>query len=134
MKVSIHGDQYARLTESLNLDKSLEKDYGTFGGPHRDKVDSAGALTYMAPNSDLPRNYHPGFFFILELGIFVELNNGTGVMFSGLFRHGGTAPKCLKAGTEVEWAVRMNVILYPPSTMTDGTSMYAFGALLRLGL
>lgn len=83
----------------------------------------------MTSHSDLPTHYHPGFFFIFELGIFIELTNGTSIMFSGLFRHGGTPPLCTKKGKEVSWAVRLNLILYPPSSMTDGTSMYAFGAL-----
>jgi len=65
---------------------------GEFGGEHHDYGDSAGHFTTMISLSRLPESYDPGCFFILYLGIYVTLDNFATVSFSGLRRHGSTAP------------------------------------------
>jgi hypothetical protein len=65
---------------------------GFFGGAHTDDGDSVGGTTSMTAHSDLPSDYHPGRFFLLELGIFVVLDNYTCINFLGLRYYGGTPP------------------------------------------
>ncbi|KAJ7219899.1 hypothetical protein B0H12DRAFT_1078499 [Mycena haematopus] len=76
---------------------SLATDMGFYGGAHTDRKDSAGHYSHMSANSDLPEGYTPGFFFILELGVFIQLDSHASINFSGLRRHGGTPPLCSSA-------------------------------------
>ncbi|KAK7027642.1 hypothetical protein R3P38DRAFT_2939430 [Favolaschia claudopus] len=96
---------------------TLAADMGFFGDAHEDRKDELAHYSHMSANSDLPDddNYTPGFFFILQLGVFILLDRHTSINFSGLRRHGGTPPLC--------------VIFYPPSRMMDGTARWTLGAM-----
>jgi len=104
---------------------------GEFGGEHRDELDSVGHYTTMTSLSRLPASYDPGRFFILYPGVYVTLNDYATVSFSGLRRHGGTAPYAPEGADDAEFesAVRFAVINYPPQRQTGGNQRYALGTL-----
>jgi hypothetical protein len=93
----------------------------------------------MSANSDLPEEedlpegeaYTPGFFFILQLGIFIVLDRYTSINFSGQRRHGGTPPLCGTGpnATLYRFAYRFVLIFYPPARMMNGTARYTLGAM-----
>ena len=103
---------------------TLKGSLGFFGGAHTDDGDST---TCMMAHSDLPSGYHPGCFFLLELGIFVVLDNYTCINFSGLRYHGGTPPTC--RGIPKKWAYRFILIWYPNNMMLNGGSLHTFAVL-----
>ncbi|KAJ7237551.1 hypothetical protein B0H12DRAFT_958244, partial [Mycena haematopus] len=104
---------------------------GFYGGAHTDRKDSAGHYSHMSANSDLPEGYTPGFFFILELGVFIQLDSHASINFSGLRRHGGTPPLCSSApGAKLyKFAYRFVLIFYPPTRMVNGTARWTLGAM-----
>ncbi|KAJ7226513.1 hypothetical protein B0H12DRAFT_1328701 [Mycena haematopus] len=110
---------------------SLATDMGFYGGAHTDRKDSAGHYSHMSVNSDLPEGYTPGFFFILELGVFIQLDSHASINFSGLRRHGGTPPLCSSApGAKLyKFAYRFVLIFYPPTRMVNGTARWTLGAM-----
>ncbi|KAJ3519810.1 hypothetical protein NMY22_g13029 [Coprinellus aureogranulatus] len=73
-------------------DNRLRHQLGDFGCEHYDDRDSPDHLTTMFSNPDIPENYDPGSFHVLQLGIFVVLEKYVGITFSGQRRHVGTAP------------------------------------------
>ncbi|TFK67053.1 hypothetical protein BDN72DRAFT_859414 [Pluteus cervinus] len=64
------------VEEALCKTQGLE-DLGEFGSidGHRDLNDTAGALTTMIVNSDIPTTYERGRFHILGLGVYVDLEH-----------------------------------------------------------
>ncbi|KAJ7470041.1 hypothetical protein B0H11DRAFT_2237846 [Mycena galericulata] len=122
---------------------SLAGDMGFYGGAHTDGKDGVGHFSHMSANSDLPdddevpegQEYTPGFFFILELGVFIVLDRHASINFSGLRRHGGTPPLCSpnlfrgKPAKLYKFAYRFVVIFYPPTRMMDGTARLTLGAM-----
>lgn len=89
---------------------------GEFGGELCNQGDSMGHFTTMTSLSRLPEGYDPRQFFILYPGLYITLNNFATVSFSGLRRHGGTAPYTPEGADDVEFesAIRFAVINYPP--------------------
>lgn len=120
---------------------TLATDMGFFGGGHIDGGDDPGHYSHMSANSDLPEDlpegqeYTPGFFFILELGVFILLDRHTSINFSGLRRHGGTPPLCSagkfqgKRAKLYAFAYRFVLIFYPPTRMMNGTARWTLGAM-----
>ncbi|KAJ7226582.1 hypothetical protein C8J57DRAFT_1093149, partial [Mycena rebaudengoi] len=108
---------------------SLKGDMGFFGRAHEDNGDSPGGFSHMICNSDLPAHYTPGFFFILQLGVFVVLDCYMLVNFNGHCRHGGTPSINPTSQPLVKWAYRFIVIAYPPSRMVNGTARILLAAL-----
>ncbi|KAG6914079.1 hypothetical protein DXG01_002540, partial [Tephrocybe rancida] len=108
---------------------SLCEDMGVYGGEHGDIHNNMGYYSHMYVTPDLPPNYDPRRFFLLYAGVFVTLESGTSINFSGLRLNGGTAPIApigVKLQEDAYWFV---IICYPPSGMTNGNTRYAFGAL-----
>jgi hypothetical protein len=120
---------------------SLVGDMGVYGGSHSDENDDAAHYSHMSANSDLPEHlpegqeYTPGFFFILQLGVFIVLDRHTSINFSGRRRHGGAPPLCSanhidgKPAKLYQFAYRFVLIFYPPTRMMDGTARWTLGAL-----
>ncbi|KAJ7444114.1 hypothetical protein B0H11DRAFT_1747702 [Mycena galericulata] len=102
---------------------------GFFGGAHTDDNDSPGAYSHMTCNSDLPDGYDPGFFFILQLGVFVVLKKYQSVNFNGRRRHGGTPPIGIFGEKLSAWAYRFVIIAYPPQRIVSGTGRLSLAAL-----
>ena len=96
---------------------------GEFAVPHIDKYDEGAALTAMAllPSIPLP-GYCPGIFAYHDFKIFIAPSGPAIVYFTGLHRHGGTAPAPKFDNVAREWAYRLSVICYPNGPTVQGTS------------
>jgi hypothetical protein len=79
--------------------------------------------------------YTPGFFFILELGVFILLDRHTSINFSGLRRHGGTPPLCSpnpvngKPAKLYKFAYRFVLIFYVEQDGIKGNTCSTFPSL-----
>nr|GAT55917.1 predicted protein [Mycena chlorophos] len=101
---------------------SLSGDLGPFGDGHYDGKDLGPAMSNMAIGLDVDlSDCDPGLFFILDLFVFIEMDNDTSINFSGRRRHGGTPAVCRSTGKPVE-GYRIVVISYPPQRMLNGTA------------
>ncbi|KAI0693169.1 hypothetical protein BC835DRAFT_1416096 [Cytidiella melzeri] len=100
-----------------------------FGAPHRDQGDSPFHLSSMTVLSDLPSDYDPGRFYVLAIGVFVELTPLLNVYFCGRLRHGGTPPLAPHGQEPISSAYRMVVIAYPPSRIASGETRHALAAI-----
>ncbi|KAI0311291.1 hypothetical protein OF83DRAFT_1030595, partial [Amylostereum chailletii] len=104
---------------------------GVFGGGHKDTHDGVGGLTCMISGGVMPEGYFPGivigFFFLFELGVYVELSNFKMIFFSGLRRHGGSAPRAPPGQKAVDGAYRWALILYPPASILNNKGIAALG-------
>ncbi|KAI0315189.1 hypothetical protein OF83DRAFT_1174049 [Amylostereum chailletii] len=107
----------------------LSRELGIFGDGHKDGEDALAGLTCMISHPDMPNNYFPGFFFLFELGIFVSLSNFKMMFFSGLRKHGGSAPQAPPGMKAVDWAYRFVLILYPLSSIMSNTGITAIATL-----
>lgn len=97
------------------------------GEAHCDANDSEGRLSCMIGCPDIPKNYSAGRLHLLETPFYIPLLNGdlpTVALFSGLRRHAGTPPLAPPGETPVLWAIRGNMIVYPPMIMSRGSANY----------
>lgn len=99
---------------------SLEADIGEAGGSHNDGSDHANSYTAMFPLSRL-QGFHPGFFFIQDLGIYFRLDNYSVICFKGLMYHGGSIPRPLSSEEIVDpsKALRLTMIFYPDKAVKE---------------
>lgn len=104
-----------------------------FGGPHEDPADCEWLLSSMTGLSDVPETYDPGRFYLLALGVFVQLSSCINVHFCGRLRHGGTPPLALPGEQRSPSAYRMVVIAYSPRRIASGQTRHAIGAVQRTG-
>lgn len=83
----------------------------------------------MFSNPDIPDEYEPGAFHILQLGVFVVLRKFVGITFSGRRRHVGTSPTPPFGFPSVPHAYRFNVVWYPKQAAVDGSSRWTLASL-----
>ena len=102
---------------------------GMYGAEHLDELDCPGSFTNIHACSDLPDDYYPGRFHLLEIGAYVVLDNHIGLNFSGLYFHGSSPPRPPGRAKPVEWATRHVGVLYPPRKIIDGGSRFALAAM-----
>ena len=98
--------------EEYSSTNGLSADLGTVAEAHHDKHDCPMAMTSMIAGSSLPVGFHPGFFFLLEYGVFVTMHKYTVICFCGLMKHGGTPPYAPEGVPVPLWALRLTVIWY----------------------
>ncbi|KAJ7479009.1 hypothetical protein FB451DRAFT_1172132 [Mycena latifolia] len=111
----------AAKLETLDPDKgSLSGDLATFGVAHVDGHDDVGYMTHMGCCHDVPSYYKPGLFFILPLGVFILLEQYTGINFYGLRNMEGPHP-CVPSG--------IGSGLGHIASITNGTARVSLGAL-----
>lgn len=101
------------------IQADLSQHLGVAGGAHTDEHDDPMVPTVMTCTSNLRKGVHPGLFHILDLGIYVELERNTTVVFSGRHRHGGTAPFVPEGMGQCDTDVRMTWISYPNQLTLD---------------
>lgn len=112
--------------ELANSSTGLDKNLGNAGLPHFDQHDDPQGYTCMfAMNHNFDKyKIHPGMFFFLELGLYMELANFRPVYFSGLHFHGGSPPRAPHGMTQIpDDAVRMVVVEYPNEPLLSGESV-----------
>ncbi|KAF6744864.1 hypothetical protein DFP72DRAFT_1078071 [Ephemerocybe angulata] len=130
-----HSGNYAYHTIQCNISAAkngalLMHQLGTVGGAHFDNHDSPGHYSNMVTHCDLPPGWHPGYFHLLALGVFVILENGLGFNFQGNRKHGGSGPFAPDdAAEDVPWAYRFAGICYPPAEMVGQECRYRLAAL-----
>lgn len=101
---------------------------GGFGDMHTD-WDHPGKMTVAGAFSHMPDRYHPGLFILYELGVFVRLDNGHHVCFSGLRYHGGFPPTAPEGEQPASWACRLLHVSYPSDAITNMSGRQAIGPL-----
>jgi hypothetical protein len=84
----------------------------------------------MLANSQLPPSYDPGYFHLLFLGVYCQLEKFAGFNFQGHWRHGGSPPRCPAHLERAVHATRFVTISYPPGKMMSGSSRLRFAELL----
>ncbi|KAF8576919.1 hypothetical protein K439DRAFT_1622506 [Ramaria rubella] len=107
----------------------LKKQLGPFGGKHVDSKDHPASYTNMIFLSHLPSTYHPGLFFLYELGAYIHLDPFISVNFSGLRFHGGTAPTAPPGERPVAWGYHLTHISYPAHAIIDMSVRQALATL-----
>lgn len=106
----------------------LSASLGNAGEAHTDKRDDPEKFTAMLAMGDID-TLHPGFFFLLELGVYIYMANYRVVHFSGLQRHGGSPPRARRGEDVPAWATRMTVIWYPSLPAMTRESAFVDGFL-----
>ncbi|KAF9017614.1 hypothetical protein BDZ89DRAFT_376496 [Hymenopellis radicata] len=78
---------------------SSAEQMGQSGGAHRDTCDFVGGVSHITGYPRVPANYEAGRFHWLEVGAYIRfrVDRPVAAFFSGLRRHGGTAPVLLLA-------------------------------------
>lgn len=114
--------------DTNSLETQSLRQLGTFGVPcgHFDCNDCIAAFTNMITNSRLPDGWKTGFFHLIALGVYFELDDHVGCNFQGVWKHGGTGPfPPSPTAPSAPWAYRLSYISYPPQQMYgDGTCRY----------
>jgi hypothetical protein len=90
--------------------------------PHIDKQDAGAALTAMTLLLSVPENYNPGIFAYHDFKLFIRPLKPSIVYFTGLHRHGGTAPSPPHGHPIIPWAYRLTIICYPNGPTMAGES------------
>ena len=108
--------------QAWDSEKDLRGSLGSVGEAHWDIHDDPLGMTGMTCVSSLPKDYHPGFFYLLEFGLFITCKKYVTLAFSGLHRHGGTPPRAPRGVVPVKWATRVTIIWYPGKGVLDRTS------------
>jgi hypothetical protein len=112
----------ALTSDTANTFKSA---LGQFADPHIDKQDAGAALTAMTLLPSVPENYSPGIFAYHDFKLFIKPLEPSIVYFTGLHRHGGTAPSPPPGQPAVPWAYRLAIICYPNRATMQGESRNA---------
>src|ERR1700679_4153844 len=102
------------------VDGLLSTSISIFGGEHIDGGDHEGTFTCAGVYSHLSANCDPGYFFLLDIMIYIRLDTGLGICFSGLRGHGGTGAVCLQ-GSPRPYDYRVIVVGYPVRDLIEGT-------------
>ncbi len=103
---------------------------GTFGGSHEDEHDFGAGLSAGLSLSDLSeeKGCEPGRLHFLGIGVWWKLDYMSQLFFSGLLRHGGTAPLVPQEHELQGWEVRLNFISYPSTPFITGEAKRPLGA------
>jgi hypothetical protein len=100
-----------------------------FGGAHFDGFDHPVILSFMFCHPILPEGWHPGYFFLLEFGIAVQLDPGVCFVFSGRRKHGASDPFPLpgyEKSEEIGW--RFNGVFFASKPAINGRAVYALAS------
>ncbi|KAJ2916174.1 hypothetical protein MD484_g4253, partial [Candolleomyces efflorescens] len=116
--------------QSQKSESDLQDDLGQFGEAHFDPNDHPAYLTVVLSASTLPDTTDPGYFHILQLGVFTKLDKHRGVVFSGRRKHGATKPQWTQDTVAIRpSAFRINVVFYPTNTCVNGQGRYPLAAV-----
>lgn len=95
---------------------------GHFGGEHEDEHDFTCGHSCALGLSDLPTTAgcEPGRLHFVGIGVWWKLDYLSQLFFTGLLRHGGTAPLIPHEQDLNGWELRMLLISYPSSASMAG--------------
>lgn len=79
----------------------------------------------MALLPSVPVGYSMGIFAYHDFMVFIKPSCPSFVFFTGLHRHGGTAPSPPSGQHCVQWAYRLTVICYPNHATLRGTARHS---------
>jgi hypothetical protein len=113
------------------VEQDLAAQMGHFGGPHEDLHDFVAGYSCAYCLSDLPDKpgCEPGRLHFLGLGAWVSLDYMLQLFFSGLLRHGGTAPLVPDDYKIEGWEARLLLISYPSAGILAGRARRSFSCL-----
>jgi len=106
----------------FDAETTFSSSLGQFAVPHIDKHDAPAALMAMMFSPSIPEGYNPGIFAYHDFKLFIRPLELSIVYFTGLHRHGGTAPSPSSGQPSVSWAYRLAVICYPNGPTILGES------------
>ena len=116
------GSERTETCSPSNTASTFASSLGQFADPHIDNHDAGAALTAMTLHSSIPANYSPGIFAYHDFKVFIKPPELSIVYFTGLHRHGGTAPSPPPGEQAVPWAYRLAIICYPNESTMLGES------------
>ena len=83
----------------------------------------------MIIGSQNQQGYDPGYFFLYELGVYIQVKYGLMIYFSRLLYHCGT-PSCTIDGSEPKNnVVHITIILYLTLPILEGSQLLDFLAI-----
>ncbi|KAL5533809.1 hypothetical protein ACEPAG_269 [Sanghuangporus baumii] len=100
------------------LETSLKK----AGRVHEDEGDDPASLTTIVSLSEGRWNVHLGCFFVLALGVYVDLREFSTVTFSGRMAHGANEPRFISDHEQdnLKPYFRLVSVCYPPKPVFSG--------------
>ncbi|KAH8796253.1 hypothetical protein DL96DRAFT_1566182 [Flagelloscypha sp. PMI_526] len=118
-------------------DDSLGRFMIFFGDTHRDEADAVAEWSTVVVNSDYPddptweadQRYDPGKFFILGLGVYVDLSPYRTVSFFGQHAHVGTSIRAPPGVEPPKWATRFLMVHYSKDISMNGLVSYNLAPL-----
>lgn len=119
---TICGDRDVLTSDTA---QTFQSALGQFAYPHIDKQDAGAALTAMVSLPNIPDDYDPGIFAYHDLKMFIKPSGCWIAYFTGLHRHGGTAPSPPSGKPANPWAYRLAIICYPNGPTMGGESRNA---------
>ncbi len=95
---------------------------GPFGGEHEDEHDFTAGHSCALGLSDLPEDdgCEPGRLHFVGIGVWWKLDYLSQLFFTGLLRHGGTAPLVPHDQELSGWELRALLISYPSTASVTG--------------
>lgn len=104
---------------------------GPFGGEHEDDNDFTSGHSNAFGLSDLPEEggCEPGRLHFVGIGVWWELEYLSQLFFSGLLRHGGTAPLVPPDWDLAGWEIRMLLISYPSTASMTGEAKHPLASI-----
>lgn len=103
---------------------------GSFGGSHEDEHDFGAGHSAGLSLSDLSKKKgsEPGRLHFLGVGVWWKLDCMAQLFFTGLLRHGGTAPLVPNDHVLEGWEIRLNLISYPSTAFITGEAKRPLGS------
>ncbi|KAL5476487.1 hypothetical protein ACEPAI_3344 [Sanghuangporus weigelae] len=100
----------------------LEASLNKAGRIHEDEGDDPASLTTIVSLSESRWNVHPGCFFVLALGVYVDLQEFSTVTFSGRMAHGANEPRFVSdhEQDDLKPHFRLVSVCYPPKPVFSG--------------
>lgn len=92
-------------------------DMGRVGVAHFDDKDCKGLFTTTLSWPDMPDDYKPGLFFLLFARVYIRMEKHLAFTFSGLRKHGGSAPTAPDGKDVKGWESRLVLVSYAQDLM-----------------
>ncbi|KAI0788938.1 hypothetical protein BC629DRAFT_1593435 [Irpex lacteus] len=117
--------------QKMNQEHKLDSEMGPFGGEHEDENDFTSGHSCALGLSDLSIavGCEPGRLHFVGIGVWWKLDFLSQLFFTGLLRHGGTAPLIPHDQELNGWEIRMLLISYPSTASMTGQAKHPIASL-----